>query len=49
MAPRPLKVLAFNCSLKGAGNKEKSSTQRLLDDLLAALGEHGAKGAVGTD
>ena len=47
MAPRPpLKVLAFNCSLKGAGNKEKSSTQKLLDDLLAALGEHGAKGAV---
>lgn len=47
MPPRPpLKVLAFNCSLKSARDKEASSTQKLLDDLLESLGEHGAKGAV---
>jgi multimeric flavodoxin WrbA len=47
MAPRPpLKVLAFNCSLKSARDKEKSSTERLLEDVLDALGEHGATGAV---
>jgi multimeric flavodoxin WrbA len=46
MAVRPLKVLAFNCSLKGASTKERSSTQALLEDLLDALSEHGAKGAI---
>jgi multimeric flavodoxin WrbA len=46
MARPALKVLAFNCSLKGAAKKEKSSTQALLDDLLEALAGHGAKGAV---
>lgn len=44
MAPRTLKVLAFNCSLKGVRAKEKSSTQVLLDQLLDALEAHGAKG-----
>jgi multimeric flavodoxin WrbA len=46
-APKtPLKVLAFNCSLKSAGGKEKSSTDVLLQQLLDALDEHGATGAV---
>jgi multimeric flavodoxin WrbA len=46
MAARPLKVLAFNCSLKSASTKDKSSTQALLEDLLDALGKHGAAGAI---
>jgi multimeric flavodoxin WrbA len=44
--PRPaLKVLAFNCSLKSAKDKEKSSTQSLLQQLMDELEKHGAKGA----
>jgi len=45
-AETPLKVLAFNCSLKSASGKEKSSTDVLLRQLLDALKEHGASGAV---
>jgi multimeric flavodoxin WrbA len=45
-AHTPLKILAFNCSLKGAAAKEKSSTDVLLRQLLDALEEHGATGAV---
>jgi len=41
-----LKVIAFNCSLKSAGGKEKSSTDVLLRQLLAELEKHGATGAV---
>lgn len=41
-----LKVVAFNCTLKSAREKEKSSTQVLLEQLMDALKENGAKGAV---
>ena len=44
--PRPLKVLAFNCTLKSPSSKEKSSTQMLLEQLMDALKEHGAKGDI---
>lgn len=46
MAPPRLKVLAFNCSLKSAHAKEKSSTDALLKQLMAEFEEHGAKGEV---
>ena len=42
----PLKVLAFNCSLKSARNKEKSSTDALLKQLMDELEKYNAKGAV---
>jgi multimeric flavodoxin WrbA len=42
----PLKVIAFNCTLKSARTQEKSSTQILLEQLMDALEEHGAKGAI---
>ena len=45
MAQSSLKVLAFNCSLKSGRDKEKSSTEKLLRELLAALEEHDARGA----
>ena len=45
MAQPKLKVFGFNCSLKSARNREKSSTQVLLDQLMDALREHGASGA----
>jgi multimeric flavodoxin WrbA len=41
-----LKALAFNCSLKAARAKEKSSTEVLLNQLLEALAEHGVKGEI---
>src|SRR5947199_3852800 len=41
-----LKVLAFNCTLKSARDKEKSSTQVLIEQLMDALQEHGAKGDI---
>jgi multimeric flavodoxin WrbA len=40
----PLKVLAFNCTLKRS--KEQSSTDVLLKQMMDALEEHGAIGAV---
>lgn len=46
MAQAALKVLAFNCTLKSARNKERSSTGVLLDQLLDELKKHGAKGDV---
>ena len=46
MAQAALKVLAFNCTLKSARDKERSSTEKLLQELLDALQEHGARGAV---
>jgi multimeric flavodoxin WrbA len=42
----PLKVLAFNCTLKSSKNKEQSSTDVLLKQMMDALSEHGATGAV---
>ena len=39
-----LTALAFNCSLKGTRNKETSSTEVLLRQLLDALAEHGVTG-----
>jgi multimeric flavodoxin WrbA len=42
----PPKVIAFNCTLKSAREKEKSSTQVLLEQLMDALKEHGAKGGI---
>jgi len=41
-----LKVLAFNCSLKSAKDKEKSSTESLLRQLMDELEKHGATGAI---
>jgi multimeric flavodoxin WrbA len=46
MAQAALKVLAFNCTLKSPSSKEKSSTQVLLEQLMDALKEHGAKGDI---
>jgi multimeric flavodoxin WrbA len=46
MPQRALKVLAFNCSLKSANGREKSSTDVLLKELLDALEHHGAKGEI---
>jgi multimeric flavodoxin WrbA len=46
MAAAALKVLAFNCTLKSARAKDKSSTEVLLGQLMDALKEHGAKGDV---
>lgn len=40
----PLKVLALNCSLKRTG--ESSSTDRLLKEVLDALGHHDAEGEI---
>lgn len=45
-AARQLKVLAFNCSLKSASGKEKSSTEALLQQLMKELEKHDAKGAI---
>lgn len=41
-----LKVLAFNCSLKGAGDQDTSSTDVLLNQMLDALAQHGAEGEI---
>jgi hypothetical protein len=46
MAPPKPKVLAFNCSLKSAHPREKSSTDALLKQLMDELAEHGAGGEV---
>lgn len=37
-------AFALNCSLKASDDKEKSSTDKILADLLAALQLHGVKG-----
>lgn len=42
----PLKVLAFNCTLKSARDKEKSSTEVLLRQLMDELEQYGAKGTI---
>ncbi|HEY4192995.1 MAG TPA: NAD(P)H-dependent oxidoreductase [Mesorhizobium sp.] len=41
-----LTAFALNCSLKASGDEEKSSTDRMLSDLLAALKPHGVKGEI---
>jgi multimeric flavodoxin WrbA len=46
MSRRALQVLAFNCSLKSAHGREKSSTEALLKQLLQALEKHGAGGEI---
>jgi multimeric flavodoxin WrbA len=43
MPARKLKVLAFNCSLKSAAARDKSSTDVLLKQLLKELERHGAE------
>jgi multimeric flavodoxin WrbA len=44
--PDDLKVLAFNCTLKNARDKEQSSTEVLIGQLMDELKEHGAKGDI---
>ena len=41
-----LTAFAMNCSLKASGDKEKSSTDKIIADLLSALKPHGVKGKV---
>jgi multimeric flavodoxin WrbA len=41
-----LTAFALNCSLKASGDKEKSSTDKIIADLFAALKPHGVKGEV---
>ncbi len=43
---QPLKVLAFNCSLKSLRGKEKSSTDALLGQMMDELAKYGAKGSI---
>jgi multimeric flavodoxin WrbA len=42
----PLKILAFNCSLKGTRAADKSSTDALLKQMLEAFEDLGAKGEI---
>lgn len=42
----PLKTFAINCTLKTSEAEEKSSTDKLLSDLMAALKPHGATGEI---
>ncbi|TPM32926.1 NAD(P)H-dependent oxidoreductase [Mesorhizobium sp. B2-3-4] len=41
-----LTAFAINCSLKASDDKEKSSTDKIVADLLSALEPHGVKGEV---
>ncbi|TPK68984.1 NAD(P)H-dependent oxidoreductase [Mesorhizobium sp. B2-3-3] len=41
-----LTAFALNCTLKNSDGTEKSSTDRLLADLLAAMVPHGVKGEI---
>jgi multimeric flavodoxin WrbA len=41
-----LTAFALNCSLKASDDEERSSTDRMLSDLLAALKQHGVKGEI---
>lgn len=41
-----LTAFAINCSLKASGDKEKSSTDKIIADLLSALKPHGVKAEV---
>lgn len=42
----PLNAFALNCTLKTSKTEEKSSTDKLLTDLMAALKPHGVAGEV---
>ncbi len=42
----PLTAFALNCSLKTSSADEPSSTDKMIADLLAALGPYGVTGAV---
>lgn len=44
MADNSLRILAFNCSLKGARDEDTSSTDVLLRQMLDAFAQHGAEG-----
>jgi multimeric flavodoxin WrbA len=46
MQSTALRVFALNCSLKSAHGGEKSSTEALLQQVMNALAENGAKGEV---
>lgn len=39
-------AFALNCSLKASGDKEKSSTDKMLSDLLSSFESHGVKGEI---
>jgi len=41
-----LRVLAFNCSLKPSTDREKSSTDRMLQECLEHFSENGATGEI---
>ncbi|TPJ39594.1 flavodoxin family protein [Mesorhizobium sp. B2-5-13] len=41
-----LTAFSINCSLKASDDREKSSTDKLIADLLAALKPHGVEGEV---
>jgi multimeric flavodoxin WrbA len=41
-----LTAFALNCSLRGTGSGEPSSTDRLIGDLLAAMRPHGVAGEI---
>ncbi|QPC91592.1 flavodoxin family protein [Mesorhizobium sp. INR15] len=41
-----LTAFALNCTLKTSADSEKSSTDRLLGDLMAAMVPHGVKGEI---
>lgn len=43
---QPLKAFALNCSLRGSGSDQKSSTDRMITDLLDAMRPHGIIGEV---
>jgi len=44
--PAPLTAFALNCTLKTSTDDEKSSTDKMLGDLLGALKPHGVAGEI---
>jgi multimeric flavodoxin WrbA len=46
MAPIPLKVIALNCTLKSARDRDKSSTQVLLEQVLDEFKFHDVTGEI---
>ena len=46
MPDNSLKILAFNCSLKSARDKDSSSTDVLLQPVLDAFADEGATGEI---
>lgn len=42
----PLTAFALNCSLRGAQSESPSSTDKMIDDLFAAMAPHGVTGEV---